>query len=105
MIVEGDQRKYSGVSLEIRAILLEYDPHMTPMSLDEAYLDFTDHLTQRADLTDEARRFPEYSVNMCRCELAKSDKRVKDAPGGSAFNFYKVLNIKINLLLFNRDDK
>lgn len=32
---------------QIREIFAEYDPNFQPMSLDEAYLDFTDHLEQR----------------------------------------------------------
>lgn len=37
----------SGSVLKVREIFSEYDPHFMPVSLDEAYLDITEHLEQR----------------------------------------------------------
>ncbi|XP_067262699.1 DNA polymerase kappa [Chanodichthys erythropterus] len=39
--------KYRAVSAQVREIFSEYDPHFMPVSLDEAYLDITEHLEQR----------------------------------------------------------
>ncbi|KAG7278323.1 hypothetical protein CRUP_029928 [Coryphaenoides rupestris] len=39
----------------IREIFAEYDPHYQPMSLDEAYLDFTEHLEQRISWPESLR--------------------------------------------------
>ncbi|XP_005722357.1 DNA polymerase kappa [Pundamilia nyererei] len=47
VIVPLNFDKYRAVSNEIREIFADYDPNFQPMSLDEAYLDFTDHLEQR----------------------------------------------------------
>ncbi|KAM9360089.1 DNA polymerase kappa [Symphorus nematophorus] len=55
VIVPTNFDKYRTVSDEIREIFAEYDPHFQPLSLDEAYLDFTDHLEQRQSWTDSAR--------------------------------------------------
>lgn len=40
---------------QIREIFADYDPHFMPMSLDEAYLDFTDHLEQRQNWPESSR--------------------------------------------------
>uniref|UniRef100_A0A3Q1ISC9 DNA polymerase kappa n=1 Tax=Anabas testudineus TaxID=64144 RepID=A0A3Q1ISC9_ANATE len=47
VIVPPNFDKYRAVSDEIREIFADYDPHFQPVSLDEAYLDFTDHLEKR----------------------------------------------------------
>ncbi|PWA19583.1 hypothetical protein CCH79_00006777, partial [Gambusia affinis] len=57
VIVPHNFDKYRAVSEEIREIFAEYDPNFQPMSLDEAYLDFTDHLEQR-------QSWPESSPDM-----------------------------------------
>ncbi|XP_008417080.1 DNA polymerase kappa [Poecilia reticulata] len=60
VIVPPNFDKYRAVSEEIREIFSEYDPNFQPVSLDEAYLDFTDHLEQR-------QRWPESSrTHRCR---------------------------------------
>ena len=69
VIVPVNFDKYIAVSKQIRAIMSEYDPNFCPMSLDEAYLDFTHHVSERATSTDEARMFlrmprPE---ELCQC--------------------------------------
>lgn len=55
VIVPTNFDKYRAVSEEIRVIFAEYDPHFQPMSLDEAYLDFTDHLEQRKNWPESSR--------------------------------------------------
>ncbi|XP_039614354.1 DNA polymerase kappa isoform X2 [Polypterus senegalus] len=49
--------KYKAVSAEIREIFAEYDPNFSPMSLDEAYLDITDHLEQRCCWPESRRTY------------------------------------------------
>uniref|UniRef100_A0AAQ6AF37 DNA polymerase kappa n=1 Tax=Amphiprion ocellaris TaxID=80972 RepID=A0AAQ6AF37_AMPOC len=60
VIVSTNFDKYRAVSDEIREIFADYDPHFQPMSLDEAYLDFTDHLEQRQSWPESSRthRYP-----------------------------------------------
>ena len=41
----------------MREILKEYDPNFCPMSLDEAYLDLTDHLEKRKTMSEEERTY------------------------------------------------
>ncbi|XP_032372051.1 DNA polymerase kappa [Etheostoma spectabile] len=55
VIVPTNFVKYTAVSAEVREIFAEYDPHFQPMSLDEAYLDFTDHLEQRQSWPESLR--------------------------------------------------
>ncbi|XP_039660232.1 DNA polymerase kappa [Perca fluviatilis] len=55
VIVPTNFAKYRAVSGEVREIFAEYDPHFQPVSLDEAYLDFTDHLEQRQSWPESLR--------------------------------------------------
>uniref|UniRef100_A0A3P9M3B0 DNA polymerase kappa n=1 Tax=Oryzias latipes TaxID=8090 RepID=A0A3P9M3B0_ORYLA len=55
VIVPPNFDKYRAVSDEIREIFADYDPHFLPMSLDEAYLDFTEHLEQRQTWPESLR--------------------------------------------------
>ncbi|XP_071338838.1 DNA polymerase kappa [Trachinotus anak] len=55
VIVPPNFDKYRAVSDEIREIFADYDPHFQPMSLDEAYLDFTDHLDHRQSWPESSR--------------------------------------------------
>ncbi len=45
------------LAIQVREILLEYDSNMCPMSLDEAYLDLTEHVKQRQSYSDGERSF------------------------------------------------
>ncbi|XP_042343998.1 DNA polymerase kappa [Plectropomus leopardus] len=58
VIVPTNFDKYRAVSDEIRKIFADYDPHFQPLSLDEAYLDFTDHLEQRQSWPESSRTHP-----------------------------------------------
>lgn len=40
---------------KVREIFADYDPHFLPMSLDEAYLDITEHLEQRKHWPESMR--------------------------------------------------
>ncbi|KAM4745143.1 DNA polymerase kappa [Anableps anableps] len=55
VIVPLNFDKYRAVSEEIREIFAEYDPNFHSISLDEAYLDFTDHLEQRQSWPESSR--------------------------------------------------
>jgi DNA polymerase kappa len=57
VIVHTNFDKYRKVSAEVRDIMFEYDPNLCPMSLDEAYLDFTQHLEDRKHFDEERRTF------------------------------------------------
>ncbi|XP_053557369.1 DNA polymerase kappa isoform X2 [Bombina bombina] len=56
-IVSSNFDKYRAVSKEVREILVDYDPNFLPLSLDEAYLDITDHLEERLSWPEEKRRY------------------------------------------------
>ncbi|XP_069606310.1 DNA polymerase kappa isoform X1 [Ranitomeya imitator] len=62
-IVPPNFDKYRAVSKEVREIFSEYDPNFLPLSLDEAYLDITDHLEERLAWPEERRRFVARTAN------------------------------------------
>lgn len=43
--------------LKVREILAEYDPNFLAMSLDEAYLNITQHLEERQSWPEDKRRY------------------------------------------------
>ncbi|ELT96692.1 hypothetical protein CAPTEDRAFT_210052 [Capitella teleta] len=57
VIVPTNFDKYRQVSKDVKEILLQYDPNMCPMSLDEAYLDITQHLAERKNFDAEQKTF------------------------------------------------
>ncbi|XP_036454901.1 LOW QUALITY PROTEIN: DNA polymerase kappa [Colossoma macropomum] len=57
VIVPLNFGKYTAVSEQVREIFADYDPHFLPMSLDEAYLDITDHLEQRQHWPESMRTY------------------------------------------------
>ncbi|KAK7009630.1 DNA polymerase kappa [Biomphalaria glabrata] len=57
VLVEPNFTKYTAVSQEIREIFAQYDPNFSPMSLDEAYLDLTEHLIYRRGSSNLCRIF------------------------------------------------
>jgi len=63
--------KYTAMSERVRAMFAEYDPNYATMSLDEAYLDMTEHLERRRFSSDDERTFPGYSHPelICRCTI------------------------------------
>ncbi|KAM4808293.1 DNA polymerase kappa [Rhinophrynus dorsalis] len=56
-IVPPNFDKYRAVSKEVREILACYDPNYLPLSLDEAYLDITDHLEERLGWPEDKRTY------------------------------------------------
>ncbi|XP_017551041.1 DNA polymerase kappa isoform X1 [Pygocentrus nattereri] len=57
VIVPLNFDKYRAVSEQVREIFADYDPQFLPMSLDEAYLDITDHLEQRQHWPESMRTY------------------------------------------------
>src|SRR6218665_2345277 len=67
-IIPCNFEKYTSMSERFQAIFADYDPNFAAMSLDEAYMDITDHLRQRINCGVD-RRFPGHSdpAKVCRC--------------------------------------
>ncbi|XP_042562972.1 DNA polymerase kappa-like, partial [Clupea harengus] len=55
VIVPLNFDKYRALSAQVREVFAEYDPNFLPMSLDEAYLDMTEHLEQRRSWPESTR--------------------------------------------------
>ncbi|XP_078531358.1 DNA polymerase kappa isoform X2 [Lissotriton helveticus] len=64
--------KYRDVSKQVREVLAEYDPNFLPMSLDEAYLDLTEHLKERNNCPEDKRTY------FLRTDTAESSKVSED---------------------------
>ena len=47
VIVPLNFAKYTAVSEQVREILFGYDPHFSPMGLDESYLDITEYVMEK----------------------------------------------------------
>lgn len=77
VIVPLNFEKYTAVSKQVRAIMSEYDPNFCPMSLDEAYLDLTEHLQNRKDMSEDERTYicrdSKYADSRahCKCDLTE----------------------------------
>ena len=70
VIVPTNFDKYTAVSKQIREVMADYDPNFCPMSLDEAYLDITEHLKKRQSFTEEERTYWTMLKveDTCRCD-------------------------------------
>ncbi|KAG7318347.1 hypothetical protein KOW79_018102 [Hemibagrus wyckioides] len=55
VIVPPNFGKYRAVSEQVREVFADYDPNFLPVSLDEAYLDITEHLQQRQHWPESMR--------------------------------------------------
>ena len=51
VIVKTNFDKYRAVSKQIQEIMAQYDPHFSPMGLDESYLDLTDYVRDKFEET------------------------------------------------------
>ncbi|KAG7481442.1 hypothetical protein MATL_G00066550 [Megalops atlanticus] len=58
VIVPPNFDKYRAVSTEVREIFADYDPSFLAVSLDEAYLDISEHLEQRRGWPESMRTHP-----------------------------------------------
>ena len=76
VIVPLNFDKYSRVSDDVRQVLADYDANFSAMSLDEAHLDFTDHLKLRLSLSEKERSFAEVNedVEQCACRRPEPGK-------------------------------
>jgi len=69
IIIPPNFDKYTAMSEQVRCVFAEYDPNYSAASLDEAYLDITEHLERRHFASDDERTFPGYMHPelVCRC--------------------------------------
>ena len=74
VIVPCNFDKYTAVSKQVREIFSDYDTNFCPMSLDEAYLDFTDHLVKRVGLSEQQRTFQFRLDPKLYCQCVKAPK-------------------------------
>uniref|UniRef100_A0A8C4N7Q0 DNA polymerase kappa n=1 Tax=Eptatretus burgeri TaxID=7764 RepID=A0A8C4N7Q0_EPTBU len=70
-------KKYEAVSKEVCEILAEYDPRFVRMSLDEAYLDITQHLKDRETWPKDRRTFASGSFLSRGCEKGTESAHLK----------------------------
>ncbi|XP_059830514.1 DNA polymerase kappa isoform X2 [Hypanus sabinus] len=62
--------------MKVREIIVDYDPNFLPVSLDEAYLDITEHLEQRQNWPEHKRTYychGEAKENMDSLQLCNED--------------------------------
>ena len=83
-IVPCNFDKYIAVSKEIRETMSEYDPNFGPMGLDEAYLDLTEHLEKRKNMSEKDRTFSQHVDSSLLCEC--NHKSPDNEPEASAVN-------------------
>ncbi|CAC5364700.1 POLK [Mytilus coruscus] len=74
VIVPTHFDRYTEISKQVREVLAEYDPNFSPMSLDEAYLDMTEHFEKRFHLSEYertvvCRKTDGCSKTECNCDL------------------------------------
>ncbi|XP_041369519.1 DNA polymerase kappa-like [Gigantopelta aegis] len=74
IIVKANFKQYTSVSNQVREVMALYDPNFCPMSLDEAYLDFSGHLEKRENMSDgdrtvRCRMCDTSDTNVCLCDL------------------------------------
>nr|XP_044989170.1 DNA polymerase kappa isoform X1 [Jaculus jaculus]XP_044989171.1 DNA polymerase kappa isoform X1 [Jaculus jaculus] len=74
IIVPPNFDKYRAVSKEVKEILAEYDPNFMAMSLDEAYLNITQHLEERQNWPEDKRRYFIKTRNPVEIDLAEEER-------------------------------
>ncbi|XP_051875203.1 DNA polymerase kappa isoform X2 [Pristis pectinata] len=85
IIVPAHFDKYRAVSKEVQEILVDYDPNFLPVSLDEAYLDITEHLEQRQNWPEHKRTY--YSHGEVKENLDNLQSSNEDSGGISPILF------------------
>lgn len=78
VMVRPNFDKYRKYSKQVREILEEYDPNFCPMSLDEAYLDFTDHVVKRNTMSEKERTYMESVMNQPEGSVEKNEKKEEE---------------------------
>ncbi|KPP64140.1 DNA polymerase kappa-like, partial [Scleropages formosus] len=78
IIVPLNFDKYRATSAEVREIFAEYDPNFLPMSLDEAYLDITDHVMHRQSWPESMRTY--YLHSGCSADDDQARQRPEEQP-------------------------
>ncbi|XP_014350448.1 DNA polymerase kappa isoform X2 [Latimeria chalumnae] len=80
IIVPLNFEKYRAVSKEVQEILAGYDPNFLTMSLDEAYLDITEHLKQRQNWPEHRRTFYIGVENTTKNDEEKLSRKEEQQP-------------------------
>ena len=89
IIVPSNYRLYSEISKEVQTVFAQYDTNFSMMSLDEAYLDFTHHMSLRPDMSRFQKSVvetycPECSVKRKKLEefkkILKNTEKSPDNP-------------------------
>ncbi|CAH6787548.1 Polk [Phodopus roborovskii] len=86
IIVPPNFDKYRAVSKEVKEILAEYDPNFMAVSLDEAYLNITQHLEERQSWPEDKRRYFSKTGNPIKIDSLTFDL--------AASNFYLLRLVK-----------
>ncbi|XP_051038968.1 DNA polymerase kappa isoform X2 [Phodopus roborovskii] len=77
IIVPPNFDKYRAVSKEVKEILAEYDPNFMAVSLDEAYLNITQHLEERQSWPEDKRRYFSKTGNPIKIGIAPNTMLAK----------------------------
>ena len=75
ILVPGNHRKYSIISHQVKKILAQYDPNFSSAGLDEAYLDFTKHVSDRLTTSNNERTFRKHLQGViCGCGFRATEE-------------------------------
>ena len=99
VIVPTNFHKYRQVSNDVRTILAQYDASYSPMSLDEAYLNFTDHLKSRASLSDDERTYAKVVDDVAYCSCM-ARRRPHTATAGARCTRFFTINCAVDYRKF-----
>ena len=81
IIIPVNYRLYSSISAEVQTVFAQYDANFSMMSLDEAYLDFTHHMSLRPDMSRFQKSVVEKYCPECfekREKLKENQKIIKE---------------------------
>ncbi|KAL3316093.1 hypothetical protein Ciccas_005264 [Cichlidogyrus casuarinus] len=104
-IVKPDFSKYSDASKLVRSILQEYSskPLLT-MSLDEAYIDITEHVQKRPLLPESKRTFfprvaPKTPPLVCKCESTEGGTTTESPSNPTAWSDVKEIDLDLEVCI------